>query len=94
MPVKPINQLPARTPAAADVFAVADPLNGQTGKATSTQIVNAGLPTKTGNANKALVVNSGATGVEWKAILPSYNPATDGGKTLKIKSDGSGLEWV
>lgn len=29
-----------------------------------------------------------------KAGLPPYNPATDGGKALKIKADGSGFEWV
>ena len=63
MAVKPINQLSARTPAAADVLAVADPFNGQTGKATVKQVNN------TAFANYATAVQYVATGSK---IPPSF----------------------
>jgi hypothetical protein len=85
MPVKPINQLPARTPALADVLAVADPFNGQTGKSTVSQLTStthlltskspaytdviAVADPTTGAAGKASVVGVVSAGVDSSAVV-------------------------
>lgn len=53
------------------------------------------LPSISGNANKVLTVNSGATGVEW-ANVPTELPASLGtaGQVLTVNSGATGVEWA
>ena len=53
------------------------------------------LPSVSGNANKVLTVNSGATGVEW-ANVPTELPASLGtaGQVLTVNSGATGVEWA
>ena len=75
MPVKPINQLSARTPALADVLAVADPFNGQTGKSTVQQAANAGL--RLGTAVIETVTGTNYVPYTY-AITPGFPTSRDG----------------
>ena len=55
-----------------------------------------GLPEiESGDAGKALVVNSGETGVEWAEVsgLPEIESG-DAGKLLAVNSGETGTEWV
>ena len=53
------------------------------------------LPSVTGNANKMLVVNNGATGVEWRNI-PTELPSISGNanKILAVNSNATGVVWI